>query len=240
MQSFDEWLAGRLAIHGHPVSGAGAKAVSVALMAFQSSIGLAVTGTANADTVAALRKTTDQVTNISQYQAVPVAPTKPSWMREAERLIGLHEGVGAANNPTIIGWAKKLGGWISSYYTQDSTPWCGLFQAHCIGAALPTERLPDNPLGALNWATFGRALQTPAPGAILVFKRTGGGHVTQYYGENETHFCCLGGNQSDAVTNDDWVPKERLVAIRWPLTGEAPVGGRMMLTANHTPSAKEA
>ncbi len=135
------------------------------------------------------------------------------WLAEAERLKGLREVPGPGSNATITGWAKERGGWIETFYTGDDIPWCGLFVAHCMHVArLPS---PKNPLAALAWSEWGRALSSPAPGAVLVFKRPGGGHVGFYVGEDAEALHVLGGNQSDAVCVTR-IARERLIAVRWP------------------------
>jgi uncharacterized protein (TIGR02594 family) len=158
--------------------------------------------------------------------------TKPLWLAEAERLKGLREGVGAADNPTIMGWARRL---KQAAFKSDATAWCGLFVAHCMSSALPGEPIPSNPLGARNWLSYGRSVPRPVPGAILVFwrgKRDGWqGHVGFYVGEDAAAFHVLGGNQSDAVTVAR-LGKERLLGARWPATAPLP--------ASFSPVAKTA
>lgn len=165
----------------------------------------------------------------------------PPWFIEAGRLKGVVEGAGAKNNPTILGWAQKLGGWIAKFYKADSTAWCGLFQAHCMSVGLPGEKLPDNPLGALNWAKFGIELGRPSPGAILVFNRPGAGlgHVGQYVAEAGDSYLVRGGNQGDKVC-DEWIAKERCVAIRWPKSYPIPVEGRVVIARSGKLSTNEA
>jgi uncharacterized protein (TIGR02594 family) len=140
-------------------------------------------------------------------------------MKEARRLLGTREAPGAANSSVIIGWARSIGGWIASFYRQDSIPWCGLFVNHCMSVGgQPT--IQDG-LGALNWSKYGKKLAIGVPGAILVFKREGGGHVGFYVSEDDTTYHVLGGNQSDAVTIAR-VAKNRIVAIRWPGNAKLP------------------
>lgn len=159
-------------------------------------------------------------------------------MRDARRFIGTTEIPGAKSNPVIIGWAKALGGWVAGWFTNDDTPWCGLFVANAVATTLPKEPMPNNPLGALNWAKFGRESHAAA-GAILVFSRKGGGHVGFYVGEDRTHFHILGGNQNNTVSVTR-IEKGRLVSggIRWPKTGEAPIGGVVYLDASGAPVSK--
>ncbi|MGY5789072.1 TIGR02594 family protein len=235
---FEKWVADRLRARGfYKASDVNPRALIEALKAFQASINLDVTGTANDATVHELRKTPGGEGS-SQFQLGPAKPVDPIWMREARRFMGLQEVPGAKSNATIVGWAKALGGWVAGFYQNDDTPWCGLFMAHCVGVTLPTERLPTNPLSALAWADFGIDAE-PAIGAILVFRRTGGGHVGLYAGENGDNYVVLGGNQGNSVKLS-LVEKSRCVAIRWPKTGGSQVGGRVKSTASGEVSRNEA
>lgn len=166
----------------------------------------------------------------SQFQRGPATPADPIWMREARRQMGILEVPGSKSNPTILGWAKALGGWVANFYKDDDTPWCGLFAAHCIGLTLPAEKLPTNYLSALAWADFGIQCE-PVIGAVLVFRRNGGGHVGFYAGENDDSYVVLGGNQGNSVKLSN-VEKRRCIGIRWPKTGGAQIGGRV----NSTPA----
>lgn len=229
-QSFDSWLIERLKAHGiytGAADGSHGRAVIAALERFQTKSNLPTTGKADTATVLALRSSpSDPV----------VPPAEPVWMREARRYMGLKEIAGAKSSPTILSWAKAIGGWVAGYYTNDDIPWCGLFMGHIIGATLPREVLPSNPLSAQAWANFGRELSKPALGAVLVFARTGGGHVGLYAGETQTAYRVLGGNQSNSVSLT-WVAKERLVdgGIRWPSTVTEPLGTRVLLRADGAP-----
>lgn len=129
----------------------------------------------------------------------------PPWMKIAYSLNGTKEFAGKSNNPVIIQWAKKIGGWIASFYKEDSIPWCGLYVGHCMNeAGFPVKQ---DALSALSWANFGRSCE-PSVGAIMVFKRSGGGHVGFYVGEDKDAYHILGGNQSDMV-NVARVAKDR-------------------------------
>lgn len=188
------------------------RASIAALKAFQAKNGLKPDGIPGPLTIAKLDP------------HAPTISTNPVWYGEALRLKGVREAAGSASNPVITGWAKSLGGWVANFYKGDDIPWCGLFTAHCLGAVLPEEQFPSNPLSALAWNTFGRPLTHGQLGAVMVFKRTGGGHVGFYAGEDATTIHVLGGNQSDAVTISR-VAKSRLVGIRWPSTVAPGAGG---------------
>lgn len=235
---FDKWLVERLKARGfYKLNDVNPRAVTEALKAFQKAVNLDQTGTANDATVHELRKNPGGEGS-SQFTLGPAKPLDPIWMREARRFMGLQEIPGPKSNQVILGWAKALGGWVSNFYTNDDTPWCGLFMAHCVGVTLPTERIPTNPLSALAWADFGIDAEL-AIGAILVFKRPGGGHVGLYAGENKDSYVVLGGNQGNSVKLSN-VEKSRCVAIRWPKTGGAQVGGRVSATASGGLSRNEA
>lgn len=229
--SFERWVIQRLTAHGAyagVVDDAPGRQMIAALKRFQVAEGLPATGTATAATVEALRRSS--AAPKASLIAAPEIPAEPVWMRDARRYLGLREVVGKGSNSTIMSWAKHLGGWVASFYADDDIPWCGLAVAAWIAITLPEEPLPSNPLGALNWRTFGIGLGSPSLGAILVFSRSGGGHVGLYVGEDATHYHVLGGNQSNSVSITR-VAKNRLVAIRWPKTGGNPAGGRVYLSS---------
>lgn len=135
----------------------------------------------------------------------------PRILREARYLYGTYELPGEANNQLIIEWAKEVGGWIGSWYQEDSVPWCGLFMAVIAKRA----RFPfdQKALSALAWADWGEYSPIPMLGDVMVFKRTGGGHVGLYVGEDHEAYHILGGNQSDMV-NVTRINKHRFYAAR--------------------------
>lgn len=144
--------------------------------------------------------------------------SEPSWLKIARSYDGLKEIPGPRHNQTIIRWLGKLKAWWSN----DETPWCGVFVAHCMQeCGLPFPKLY---MRAKAWSDYGSLLRRDrlAPGAILVFDRAGGGHVGFYVGEDAGFYYVLGGNQSNAV-NVMKLGKSRLVASRWP-KGEPVIG----------------
>jgi uncharacterized protein (TIGR02594 family) len=155
---------------------------------------------------------------------VPSAANKePSWMQEARARIGEKEIPGPRHNSWIAdGWARLGAPW----FNDDETPWCGFFVAHCIDAAgLPYPRLFPR---ALAWSTWGKPCP-PAVGAVVTFKRPGGGHVGFLVGENAANFYVLGGNQSNMV-NIQPIAKNRMDAIRWPVSHALPDPGLPRMT----------
>jgi uncharacterized protein (TIGR02594 family) len=150
--------------------------------------------------------------------AIEIHATDPRWFATAKKLFGIREVPGPKHDSRILGWLKKLGAW----WADDETPWCGVFVAYCMqanGIAFPKAYYR-----AKEWESWGSLLRRDrlAPGAVLVFHRSGGGHVGFYVGEDRNHYYVLGGNQSNAV-NVVKIAKTRLTASRWP-TGEPVIG----------------
>lgn len=153
------------------------------------------------------------------------------WIDTAKALVGTHEGAGTADNQTIIGWAKKLGGWEGSYYQHDDIPWCGLFVAHCLNEN--GIKPPKGFLAAKSYAEWGTEIK-PTPGAVLVFGRQGGGHVGFYVAEDDSAYHVLGGNQSDQVCISR-IAKERLISARWPDGVSKPFWAGAKIVSSHAP-----
>jgi uncharacterized protein (TIGR02594 family) len=132
------------------------------------------------------------------------------WMDEARRHVGLKEVPGKGDNPAIQKWLKSLSAW----WSDDATPWCGTFCAHCIKTAgLP---LPKHWYRAKDWLNWGVPLAGPTLGCIVVFERQGGGHVGFVAGKDKAgNLMVLGGNQGDAVTIAAFDPK-RVAGYRYP------------------------
>lgn len=169
------------------------RATISAIRAFQTARHLGVDGVVGEETSAALLGDIRKLT--------------PPWMLEAERYLGLHE----------VKDAKKL----DSMLDMDASeiPWCGAFTGYVIAQTLPKNKLPANPLWALNWAPWGvqDAPTTGQPhyGAVAVFKRNAGGHVGFVVGHDKDYVHVLGGNQSNSVSVTR-VAKKQLQAYRWP------------------------
>lgn len=133
----------------------------------------------------------------------------PKMLVAALGLYGTLETPGPGNNPRILAWADEIGQayptaynrWAAAFYAHDSIAWCGLGMA--IAAVHCGRQPPDKYLSALAWAEGGAGWVKISAGEamlgdVLVFKRSGGGHVAMYVGEDATHFHILGANQDDA------------------------------------------
>lgn len=151
--------------------------------------------------------------------------TEPLWIQEARKHVGLKEIPGPQNNATIANWLQRLKAW----WTDDETPWCGVFVAHCIEASGLT--LPKNWMRAKAWAEWGSSLSCPVHGCVVVFERVGGGHVGFVVGCNAAgHLMVLGGNQGNAVSIAAF-DRARVVACRWPASLPVPAAVPLTMLA---------
>jgi uncharacterized protein (TIGR02594 family) len=227
------------------IDGVWGRKTIAAVKQFQSEQRLTVDGIVGPKTKAALLGTataaTPATTGTTAIPATPVpladAPILP-WFEEAKHLMGTKEILGSKNNPDILDWAEDL----DIHYSSDDIPWCGLFVAHCVGATLPQEPLPANPLGARQWERFGDSTQ-PRVGAVMVFWREspkgGKGHVGFYVGEDKHAYQILGGNQSDSVCLT-WLGKDRFISAHWPKSASKLTSLAVMKKRNEGLSSNEA
>lgn len=111
------------------------------------------------------------------------APVDPPWLAHARTLIGTREIPGSKHSPVIMDWIRKLGAKVLGInVVDDETPWCGTFMAWLMRqAGLNT---PPIAVRASSWGLYGRGLLNPRLGCIMVFTRSGGGHVGLYVGED--------------------------------------------------------
>jgi uncharacterized protein (TIGR02594 family) len=193
-----------------------------ALKAFEASHGLQPDGVVDKPTAAELDKVAPPPS------VLKVAP----WLSTMRAITGTKEAPSSKDNPFIIEMAHEIVrrypelkgnvGW----YNHDSIPWCGLGIGYVF--AVNGIKPASAPLSSLAWATWGQRLKIPTPGAVMVYSRTGGGHVTLYESEDANYYYCRGGNQSDSV-NVTKIPKSRPIkAIRWPAGLPLPTTGRKM------------
>jgi uncharacterized protein (TIGR02594 family) len=139
----------------------------------------------------------------------------PPWLELMLRKKGLHE---QRDYDELRKFLKTDGKTLGD---PRKLPWCGDLVETCIAVTLPNERLPGNPYWALNWADFGRDCDLTCIGAVLSFKRPGGGHVGFNLGVKGKYIKVGGGNQSNSISVVN-IDKSRLVGCRWPLTYPLP------------------
>jgi uncharacterized protein (TIGR02594 family) len=135
----------------------------------------------------------------------------PEWLNLAHKEIGTKEAPGFANNPIVQKYYVDAG----AGKLPDSVPWCAAF----VGAMLKRAGVsPSGFLMARSYMKWGRGLQTPKRGCVVVLSRGAppSGHVGFFLRDNGRSIRVLGGNQSDAVNIRDF-PKSKLVGYRWPI-----------------------
>lgn len=153
--------------------------------------------------------------------------SKPLWIVEAQRHIGLREIKGAKHNNFIIVWLESLKAW----WSDDETPWCGTFVAHCMKKA--ECKLPKYWMRAKDWLNWGVIVTEPFVGCIVVFERQGGGHVGFVVGQDANkNLLVLGGNQGDAVKISPFDIK-RVLGYRWPSEYPLPVTKNLPILKNN-------
>lgn len=142
----------------------------------------------------------------------------------ARKYIGLHEISGPKHNPTVLALTAKAFAATGkkSWIHDDETPWCGSFVGGVFAEAGLGSKIPKEFYRAKEWENVGTKLSTPAYGCVVTFTRDGGGHVGIVVGKTKTGMLkVLGGNQSNAVTIQDFDPK-RVTSYRWVSSGSVP------------------
>lgn len=160
-----------------------------------------------------------------------VVQSELKWMTEGLKRIGTLEWKGSGHNPLIVSmWSygfKATGQkvWIKD----DETPWCGAFAACCIAEGSDAQKIPKDFYRAKAWAEAGTPLTKPAYGCVVVFNRSGGGHVGFVVGKDKKgNLMVLGGNQSDGVNIKPFAT-DRVIAYRWLGTQKLPLASRYNL-----------
>lgn len=134
--------------------------------------------------------------------------SNPKWVQIALAEQGQAEVAGKVNNPRIVEYHATT----SLKALDDETPWCASFVSWCfVQAGLNSGRSAR----ALDWEFWGVPLASPVLGAVVTFKRQGGGHVGFYMGERDGKWLILGGNQSNRVSIALYKPADH-TSIRWP------------------------
>lgn len=142
---------------------------------------------------------------------------EPLWVQVARRYIGVAEIPGKDSNPLLVKWWLKGGAAVWNTLGRDDSraPWCGTYVGECLDeVGLPR---PQNWYRARAYLDYGEHIFTPVYGCIVVFARTGGGHVGFVVGRNEHGaLMVLGGNQGDRVSIAAFDPS-RVLGYRWPV-----------------------
>lgn len=125
-------------------------------------------------------------------------PEPTPWLTVARREIGVQEVPGSANNPRVVEYLHATDNLDEKTRSKDETPWCSAFVNWCMQQV--GIKGTQNAL-ARSWQEWGKHLDEPYVGCIVVFQREKKfGHVGFYLGETETHIRVLGGNQQNPET----------------------------------------
>lgn len=140
--------------------------------------------------------------------------TNIPWLANAYTQIGVHEIDGPSSNPRIIEYLSTVVP-ITSEIKEDApnVDWATGFVAWSLSKAKISGPIGMDPLNWLNW---GRALDVPVEGCVVVLTFAhGGSHVGFYIGESDGLVSTLGGNQDNMVSIKRYL-KTRVKAYRWP------------------------
>lgn len=150
--------------------------------------------------------------SIFKKRSIEPAHSEPSnayWMKYVLAEIGQKEVPGPGNNPRILEYHMKT----NLLASEDLTPWCSAFANWVMWRA---EVPGTNSALALSWLNWGKSLDAPIYGCIVVFNHGGGhGHVTFFENEKDGFLGCIGGNQQDSVKLS-YYNKVELAGYRWP------------------------
>ena len=141
------------------------------------------------------------------------------WMAIAEKEKGVKEVPGVGVNPRVLEYLQAATDLSRLAESRDETPWCSAFVNWCLKQA---GYAGTNSAAARSWLDWGRAIEVPRRGCIVVFSRGPRfGHVGFYLSETETDIIVLGGNQDNPQTrisevNERPYSKSRLLGYRIP------------------------
>lgn len=146
------------------------------------------------------------------------------WVIEAKKHEGLKEIAGKETNLKIKSWLSNLRAW----WSDDETPWCGTFAAHCMKFA--GYHIPKHWYRAKDWLNWGHSIIEPVYGCVAVFTREGGGHVGFVVGKDSLgRIMVLGGNQGNVVSIKPF-DKSRVAGYRLPVGYESTKELPLMVT----------
>ncbi|MEW5926208.1 MAG: TIGR02594 family protein [Gemmatimonadota bacterium] len=156
---------------------------------------------------------------VSSNHLGPIELQPAPWMEHARAALarGVREVPGAKHHPEILHFHSLT----SLRAKSDEVPRCSSFAVACMElAGIPSTRSA----AAKSWLSWGRPLEEPVPGCVVVLSRgKDGGHVGFLETADESHVALLGGNQRNAV-NVQKYPRQRVLGYRWPLDRPLPPG----------------
>jgi len=148
-------------------------------------------------------------------EAPPEPPRIPAWFKLARDEEGQAEIPGAVSNPRIVEYFA----WTSGGERPDEVPWCGAFVSFCVGKAGFLRKGTGSAIAG-DWIGFGKPLDAPRPGCIVVLKPQApraSGHVGFWVKTEAGRVHLLGGNQADKVMVASFKADDiREGGLRWP------------------------
>lgn len=180
---------------------------------FQKKYNLGADGIVGSKTYTELFELTEYPVYITKTEK-PVQSSKLNvvlpWVTEAMKDLGVRETKGSQHTEEVLQMWKdaKLSG-----IKNDEIPWCaGAMCAWLERAGIRSPRADS----ARSFATWGKGLDQPEYGCIVVFTRDGGGHVGIVVGQDSKgNLLILGGNQGDMVKVAAF-KRDRVSAYRYP------------------------
>jgi uncharacterized protein (TIGR02594 family) len=159
---------------------------------------------------------------------------EPAWLLTARLDIGQNESLGPNDSPWIrTMWAALSGKWLLGQ------PWCG----GALANWMQKNRIPypKDYYRAKAWLNWGVPIAHPVLGCVVVFERTGGGHVGLCVGQDiaKGALMVLGGNQGNKVSVLPFDPR-RVLGYRWPSREFPPSMSLPYLASNTDFSTNEA
>jgi uncharacterized protein (TIGR02594 family) len=134
-------------------------------------------------------------------------------LARADLATGVAELPGAANNDAILQYYRDVG----VPQKNEEVSWCAAF----VGSCLERSKIKSTrDLTARSYLSWGRKLETPREGCVVVFWRESPkswkGHVAFYVRQTKNYVYVLGGNQKDKVSIEAY-PKDKVLGYRWPI-----------------------
>ncbi|MBR0653845.1 TIGR02594 family protein [Plastoroseomonas arctica] len=146
----------------------------------------------------------------------PVMRDVPAWFEIAFREVNQAQLPGPADNARIV----EYFGWTSLGESPDSVAWCGAFVSFCLGNA-GFLRKGTGSARAANWMDFGKPLEGPRKGCVVVLEPQApgsSGHVAFWDHTDGERIFLLGGNQGGKVGVNAFALRDvRKFGYRWPL-----------------------
>ncbi len=137
---------------------------------------------------------------------------EPDWLVHALSWLGVSERPGRAADPGIIAFYRDAG---HPEVSDDSVAWCAAFAGACLARS---GIAPTGSLRARSYLDWGRPLDVPRRGAVVVLSRGSNralGHVGFLVEARGDKVLILGGNQGDKVSVAAF-PRSRVLGYRWP------------------------